>query len=495
MRHVTNSILPPSPGSGTTPATNPAGMGRIMTSPAHRDMDRLVLRRADMAAFSRSLTGAVVTPDNAAYETAKRVWNGMVERRPVMIAYCAGEDDVARTVAFAREHDMPLSVRAGGHNAAGLSVADGGIVADLSRMTGITVDPVARTVRAQAGLTLGAFDTATQAHALATTMGVASTTGIAGLTLGGGFGKLGRKHGLACDNLLAADVVTADGRMVRASESDNADLFWGLRGAGSNFGVVTMLEYRLHPLGPQTLRASLMFDTPRARDAMRVYRDVAAAAPDEISADAALARGPAGTPVFSVSLFYAGPAGEGSHALERVIEPLRAVGPAQEELGTASYLDIQSAADAVFPHGDRYYWKAHFLDRLDDGFIDALLDGFRAAPSPRSLFVFQQVGGAISRVAPDATAYTNRAAAFDSFPAAIWSRPDEDAANIAWVQELWQALRPFSSGGVYVNNLGEEGSERLRAAYGGNYARLAALKARYDPGNLFRFNQNIPPAQ
>lgn len=433
-------------------------------------------------------------PSDPDYDIGRRAWNGMVDKRPAIIAYCAGPEDVIRCVTFARTADLPFSVRAGGHNIVGSSVCEGGLVIDVSRMKAVAVDARRRTARIGAGLNLGELDAATQAHGLATTMGVNSDTGVSGLTLGGGFGKMARKHGLACDNLLAADVVTADGRLVRASESENPDLFWGLRGGGGNFGVVTAFEFRLHPLGPQVLRARLVYERARARDALLAYDELCRDAPDEISADAGLSISAAGEPQFGVSACFIGPIEDGRRALARALEPLKArVAPNDEAMEATRYLDIQSAGDATFPRGRRYYWKAQFLDEISEPAADALLEGFARAPSPLSVYVFQQVGGAIARVAPGATAYVHRRAALDTFPAAIWLSPEDDAANIAWARDLWSALRPFSSGAVYVNNLGEEGGERVRAAYGDNYARLAALKTKYDPDNVFRLNQNIHP--
>jgi FAD/FMN-containing dehydrogenase len=438
------------------------------------------------------LGGGLLRPGDAAYEGARRLWNGMVDKRPTAIARCAVAEDVRRAVLFARGAGLEVAVRGGGHSIAGASSCDGGLMIDLSPMKGIRVDPEHRTARAEPGVLLGEFDAATQAHGLATTMGVNSDTGIAGLTLGGGLGRLGRSVGLACDNLLAAEVVLADGHLVRASEEENADLFWGLRGGGGNFGIVTAFEYRLHPLGPTLLGGMLLWDWSVARDAMRHYAAFCAAAPDEVDALGVLLTAPDGAPMFAVSAFCAGSLARGGVALW----PLRESGPrpAQDLVEPVAYTALQASADGLFPRGRRYYLKSHFLPRLEGAAIDALLDLFARVPSPMSVVGLQQAGGAIARVPADATAYANRDAAFDCFPIAIWEDAAQDAANIAWSRAVWEAMRPFATGGVYVNNLGEEGEERIRAAYGPNYARLAALKARYDPTNLFRLNQNIRPA-
>lgn len=440
---------------------------------------------SELSALQQQFRGPLITPEDPGYGAARRVWNGMIDRYPALIACCTCVEDVQAALAFARSCGLPLSARGGGHNIAGASLRDAGVVIDLSRIKHVTVDPDSRTARAGAGLLLGEFDAATQVEGLATTMGVVSGTGVAGLTLGGGFGKLGRKHGLACDNLLAAEVVTADGRHLCASAEENAELFWGLRGGGGRLGIVTALEFRLHPLGPRILRASLVFDQTKLRDALRAYRDLAEQAPDEVSADGGLAFDPSGAPVFGLSLCYAGPEEIGEAVLDRLLAPLRALGPQQETVEALAYLDIQSAGDGVFPPGGRYFWKAQFLDTIGDGFIDTLLEGFPEAPSRKSLFAFQQVGGAIARVPPDATAYANRAAAFDCFPVAIWDSAEEDAANAEWARSLWTALRPYGSGGVYANDLGDEGDARLHEAFGANYDRLFALKARLDPEGVF----------
>jgi FAD/FMN-containing dehydrogenase len=456
---------------------------------AERRGDELALRALDAGALRRMVRGEVVAPGDLTYDQARKVWNGMVDRYPAAIVYCVGSDDVVAAVNFARSRSLLVAVRAGGHNIGGASVCDGGLVIDVSRMKQIEVDPIKRTVRAHAGLNLGEFDAATQAHGLATTMGVNSDTGVAGLTLGGGFGKLGRKHGLSCDNLVSVEIVTADGRLLRASATEYPDLFWAVRGGGGNFGIVTSLEYRLFPVGPILLSGSLLYPYDRARDAIRFYHAFAKSAPDELSLDAALATTPSGERVFSISACYIGPIDGG----ERAIKPLRAYGsPIQDQIASRSYLEIQSAGDAIFPRGRRYYWKAQFLRELSDAAIDTLLAAYLTAPA-ESLLVLQQVGGAIARIPVNATPYANRDALYDCFPISIWDDPAEDAARIRWARELWEAMRPFSTGGVYANNLGEEGTERIETAYGENYARLLAVKNKYDPTNFFRLNQNIVP--
>lgn len=443
-----------------------------------------------IAQLRQRLRGELVQPADAGYDQARSVWNGAIDKRPAAIVYCADPEDVIHAVTYARSHGCLVAVRSGGHNVAGLSVCDDGIVIDLSRMKTIVVDPERRTVRAEAGLNLGEFDTATQAHGLATTMGVNSDTGIAGLTLGGGFGKLGRKHGLSCDNLVAAEIVTADGQLLRTSAGEHPDLFWALRGGGGNFGIVTAFEYRLHPVGPALLVGSVLHAHSDAREAMRFYDKFSRAAPDELSVDAALVTLPSGEPAFSISACYVG----SPEAGEPIIAPLMKFGsPIDSRLQAVPYLQIQSAGDSLFPRGRRYYWKAQFLREISDGAIDALLDSYATAPNRSALLVFQQVGGAIARVPVSHSPYANRDAAVDCFPLAIWDDPDDDDANTRWARELWNAVRPFSTGGVYANNLGDEGDERVRDAYGANYARLAAIKKQYDPTNFFRLNQNIRP--
>ncbi|MER8887307.1 FAD-binding oxidoreductase [Mesorhizobium sp. M0816] len=447
------------------------------------------LQAPDIARLRQAISGDLILADDPGYDQARRVWNGMVDKRPAAVFYCAESSDVVTAVNFARSQGFLVAVRGGGHNVAGSSVCDGGLVIDVSRMKRIEVDPIRRVARAEAGLNLGEFDAATQVHGLATTIGVNADTGIAGLTLGGGFGKLGRKHGLSCDNLVAVEIVTAGGRLLTANAAENADLFWGIRGGGGNFGIVTTFEYKLHPVGPLLIAGSMLYRYEEAREAMRFYRAFSSGAPDELSLDAALVTVPSGERFFSISACYIGPLDEG----QQIIQPLREYGtPVERRIAPVPYLQIQSAGDSLFPRGRRYYWKAQFMREITDQAIDTMLAAYMAAPS-ESLLVLQQVGGAISRVPMDGTPYANRDALYDCFPISIWDNPSDDETHIRWARDLWDAMRPFSTGGVYANNLGEEGTDRVLAAYGENYSRLAALKNKYDPTNFFRLNQNIKP--
>jgi len=441
-------------------------------------------------AFRSALHGQIVLRGDPGYDAARKVWNGAIDSYPAMIVYCANAEDVAAAVRYARSTTLALAVRSGGHNLAGLSTCDEGIVIDLSRMKRIDVDADARIARAEAGLNLGEFDQATLRHGLATTMGVNGDTGIAGLTLGGGFGKLGRKFGLSCDNLVAVEIVTADGRRLMASEHDHPDLFWGVRGGGGNFGIVTAFHFRLHPLPAALPVCSVLYGWDQAFEAMRHYDAFARNAPDEIAADAALVTQPSGERFFSVSACYVGAADTGQAMLRPLLEFSH---PVEARLDVIPYLQMQSASDALFPHGRRYYWKAQFMKQIEPRAIEAILDAYAQAPSAGCLLVFQHVGGAIARVPEDATPYVNRKADFDCFPLAIWDDPADDEKHREWARGLWESVHPYSTGGVYANNLGVEGNSRIRAAYGANYQRLVAVKRQYDPDNVFRLNQNIDP--
>jgi FAD/FMN-containing dehydrogenase len=448
------------------------------------------LEEAVARKLKAALRGELLNPDDDAYDGARQVWNGMIDHRPALIACCAGTADVVETVSFARDHDLLVSVRGGGHNIAGKAVCNGGLMIDLSQMRGVAVDPDNRTARVEGGATLGELDRATQASGLATTAGVVTHTGVAGLTLGGGVGRLARKHGLACDNLLSVELVTADGRVVRASATENPDLFWGLRGAGANFGVATSFDFQLHPVGPGVLGGVVLHPLEKARPALRFYYEYSQSAPDELSTDAFLLTSPDGDPVLAISPCYTGPIERG----ERVLEPLRRYGsPLADEIGPVAYTEAQSAGDAFFPIGLRYYWKSRFLEEISEDAIDATVSHFASVPSPRSLLVFQQFGGAVGRVAHSDTAFRHRAVQYDNFPVSAWTDPREFEVHQQWVRDWWDMMSPFSIGAEYVNNLGEEGEDRVRAAYGDNYERLVGLKTKYDPTNFFRLNANIQP--
>ncbi len=450
------------------------------------------LDEAEVHRFAAALRGGLLRPEDDGYDAARAVFNGTVDRRPALIARCAGVADVARGVELACSHDLPLSVRGGGHSVAGKAVCDGGLMLDLSPMKGMRVDPARRTAEAQAGLTLGEFDHETQEFGLATTLGVVSVTGIAGLTLGGGLGWLNGKHGLACDNLFSADVVTADGRLVVANEEENEDLFWGIRGGGGNFGVVTSFGYRLHPVGT-VLGGGLSYPLSEARDVLRFYHEFASAAPDELSTAASLGATPDGGGVVGVSVCYCGAVEEG----ERALRPLREFGsPLADNIQPMAYTVLQSAPDPGFPPGRRHYWKSSYLKDFSDEAIEVMVGFVSEMPSPTTGVGLQQMHGAASRVDPTATAFPHRDEHYDFLILSQWADPAESERNTEWTRSFFEAMGPFFEEGVYVNNLGDEGEDRVKAAYGANYERLLALKGKYDPANLFRLNQNIgPPAQ
>lgn len=447
---------------------------------------------ATLAEFRAQLGGAALAPGDPGYDDARRVWNGMVDRRPALIARCANTADVVAAVNFARAHGLGVAVRGGGHSAAGLAVADGALVVDLTPMRRVDVDPAARVARAQGGATWADFDQATAAHGLASTGGAISTTGIGGLTLGGGIGWLMRRHGLACDHLIGAEVVTADGRVVRTSETENPELLWGLRGGGGNFGVVTEFTFRLHPIG-QILGGMIIHPIARAPEALRAYRAFTASAPDEVSAFAGLMTTPDGMRVMAVIMGYAG---DDLAAGERVLAPLRSFGPPLADMvQPMPYTALQTMLDEGFPAGLPVYWRSHFLKDIPDDLLDTLCDRFAGVTSPLSALLIEHLGGAVARVPRDATAFDHRDARYNLAIIARWPDPALAAPSIAWTRGVWDATAPHALG-VYVNYLGVgESDERVRAAYGpAKYDRLAKLKARYDPDNAFRFNQNIKPA-
>ena len=452
---------------------------------------RLSLDDTVVQDFTASLRGDVLRPTDDGYDETRKIHNGMIDRRPTLIARCAGVADVIAAVRFARDQQLLVSVRSGGHSLPGFSVSDGGLMIDLSRMRGVRVDAARQTARADGGVTWGDFDHETQAFGLATTGGLVRQTGIAGLTLGGGHGFLMRKYGLACDNLLSVDLVTAEGRLLTVSADESADLFWGLRGGGGNFGVATSFEYRLHEVGP-VLGGVLFYPLARAKEIFRIYRDVTSAAPDDLNMYAGLGTLPDGTQVAALPVCYTGPIAEG----ERLLGPLRASDLLlDDQVGPIPYTALQSIIENFNPAGMRNYWKSDYMTQLSDDAIDLLVEEFPSVPAPHTHLVIEQMGGAVSQIGEDETAIGNRNAPYNLILIGIWAEPAEDERNIGWLRRLWEALRPFSSGGVYVNyQMGDEGEDRVRAAYGDEkYERLVALKNKYDPTNMFRLNQNIAP--
>jgi FAD/FMN-containing dehydrogenase len=442
--------------------------------------------------FQANLRGEVLRPGQDGYDTARKVFNAMIDKRPGLIVRCSGAADVIQCVNFAREQELPVSVRGGGHSVAGKAVCEGGLMIDFSRMKGIRVDPARRTAQAQAGLTGGEFDRETQAFGLATTLGIVSTTGIAGLTLGGGKGWLHGKYGMACDNLLSADVVTADGRLLTASATENEDLFWGLRGGGGNFGVVTSFKYRLYAVGP-VLGGVVLYPIEKATEVLRLYRDCTTNPPDEFRADAALLTAPDGNFVAGIAACYCGSLREG----DEVVKPLRQFGPPLADLlRPTPYVEQQKLLDAFFPFGKHHhYWKTTFLRELSDDALETIAHYGRKRPSSACMTALEPTQGAATRVDPRESAFPHRSPAYELLILALWEQPAQKESHLRWVQEFWDAIVPFSGGGVYVNYLSEgEGADRVRAAYGANYNRLAAIKKKYDPSNFFRLNQNIPPA-
>ncbi|MGH2994029.1 MAG: FAD-binding oxidoreductase [Solirubrobacterales bacterium] len=446
-------------------------------------------------------SGEIVASGDPSYDELRRGFNGIFDRRPALIARCAGATDVAAAVRFARERGLPASVYGGGHGVTGNAVCDDGVMIDLRPMKGIEIDPEARTCRVGAGLTWGELDAATQEHGLAVTGGRHPTTGVSGLTLGAGSGWIERKCGYTVDNLLSVEIVTADGRILTASESENPQLFWGTRGGGGNFGVVTAFELRLHPIGPTVLGGMLMYPAAMAAGVLANLRDVMADAPDEVGSGVALLTAPPeefvpepvrGEPVAGVIVCYAGPPEDGEEALR----PLREFGPpAMDMVEPMPYIAIQRLIEDGYPAGMRNYWTGDFLGGLPEEAIEVMCRYHLSKPSPLTQILTLPGGGAAARVPDDAMALGSRGAPFNYHITSLWPDPADDEANIAWTRELAAELKPFTTGHAYLNFLGDEGEERVIAAFKPEaYARLTALKDRYDPENLFRFNQNIRPS-
>lgn len=448
-----------------------------------------VLGDATVEELRHRLRGAVTQQGDPGYDAARRIWNGRIDKHPALIVQCAGAGDVVQAVRFARSHDLEIAVRGGGHSAIGLSLSDGGLVIDLSRMKGVRVDPVKRTARAEAGLLLGEFIQETQLFGLATTTGIVSHTGLSGLTVGGGMGWLAAKYGLTIDNLLAADVVTADGELLTASATEHPDLFWAIRGGGGNFGVVTSFELQLHPVGP-VLAGMLAHPLPRAKDVLRFYRDFIQNTPDELTVRAGIVTTPDGQPAIGLIPVYSGDLAEGEH----ILAPLRQFGPpVMDAVHPMSYLDSISMLDAMNPHGWNYFQRANSLLELSDDVIDVLVEYGETRTSPHSVVLVEHFHGAATRVDQGATAFAHRHEHLSVDGIAVWTEgPSEE--HFAWTRALAADIKPYAEAGLYVNFLGDEGQERVRASYGANYPRLAALKRRYDPANAFHLNQNILPA-
>jgi hypothetical protein len=452
---------------------------------------KLELDAGALKKFETALRGKVLRPGHPGYDPARALYNAMIDRRPALIVRCRETSDVLRAIEFARTHHLVVAVRGGGHNVAGKALCDEGLVIDLTEMKGIQVAAAGRTARAEAGLTWGDFDRHTQEHGLATTGGFISTTGIAGLTLGGGLGWLMRKYGLACDNLRSAEIVTADGQVRTADATENPDLFWALRGGGGNFGVVTSFEFGLHPVG-QMLAGVVFFPLEQAETALRFYRDLMATAPDELMAYAVFLTSPEGARMFAVPVCYVGP----PESAELLLGPLRShPSMAADLVRPMTYREIQSMFDAGFPSGRFNYWKSSFLRDLSDEAIATLVAHFMTVPSAFSAIAIEPFGGAVARVGVDETAFPHRSARFSLVIVSMWTDPREASANIRWTREFWNAMQPFASERVYVNYLDTDDTDRVQAAYDATtYRRLRLVKERYDPENFFHINQNIGPA-
>ena len=458
----------------------------------------VTVRGDEMDALAGSLRGSVITAASPDFDGARSLWNAMIDRRPGLIVRCAGPADVISAVRFARDHDLLLAVRAGGHNIAGNATCEGGMVIDLSSMRSVRVDPAGRTARVEAGCTLGDVDHETQGFGLATPVGINSTTGIAGLTLGGGFGWLSRKYGLTVDNLVSADIVTAAGELATADAHRNSDLFWGIRGGGGNFGVVTSFEFQLHPVGPTVLSGLIVHPFEDAREVLHHYRAFTASAPDDLVVWAVLRKAPPlpflpaewhGREVVILAAFWAG---ADQAAGERLLAPLRRSGrPIADVIGPQTYTGWQKAFDPLLTAGARNYWKSHDFALLSDDAINAIIDYAGRLPGPRCEIFVAHLGGAVNRVPAGGTAYPHRDVEYVLNVHTRWDDPGEDNRCVDWARSFFAATAPYATGGVYVNFMPADESGRVPYAYGPNLERLSALKRKYDPDNAFRLNQNI----
>jgi FAD/FMN-containing dehydrogenase len=446
-----------------------------------------------------NIKGGVVLPGDTNYDEIRAVWNAMIDKRPAVIVQCAAADDVAPAIKFARQHNLEISIRGAGHNIAGNAICDGGLVIDHSTMKTVRVDSAKRRAFVEPGATLGDFDAAVQAHGLATPVGINSTTGMAGLTLGGGFGWLTRKYGMTIDALVSVDIVTADGQKRRADESQNADLFWAIRGGGGNFGVVTQFEFQLYPVGPEITAGLIVFPAAQAQQVLSQYRDYMESTPEEFNVWVILRQAPPlpflpadvhGKNVVVLAVFHAGEQGEA----ERLIAPLQAFGqPVGTHLGAMPYIQWQQAFDPLLTPGARNYWKSHNFAKLPDPLFDVMSEYAAKVPSPQCEIFVGLIAGAPNRVAPDAMAWGHRDAKFVLNVHGRWDAPSDDQKCIQWARSFFEASRPYASGGAYVNFMTEEEGGRVEAAYGSNYSRLREIKRKYDPDNTFHHNQNIKP--
>lgn len=464
------------------------------------DAGKTVVSAAAIEALAGPLRGKALTAGDPGYDEARTIWNAMVDRRPALIVQCAQAGDVISAVRFARDNKLLVSVRGGGHNIAGNAVCEGGLLIDLSQMKSVRVDTATRRARVEPGATLADVDKETQAFSLVVPSGINSTTGIAGLTLGGGFGWTTRKFGLTIDNLVSADVVTADGELVRASQTENPDLFWGIRGGGGNFGVVTAFEFQVHELGPQVLSGLVVHPFDDAATVLKQYRDALESAPDELTCWAVMRQAPPlpflppewhGKEVVVLAMCYCGDQAEGEKATAR----LRSIGkPIADVVAPTPFTAWQQAFDPLLTPGARNYWKSHDFTALPDAAIGLLIDAIRNLPGPECELFIGHVGGAAGRIATDATAFPQRSSHFVMNVHARWREPQMDKACIDWARKLFEATKPHAAGTAYVNFMPQDESDRVEAAYGANFQRLAQVKRRYDPSNLFRMNQNVRPA-
>ncbi len=460
-------------------------------------MENILRDKVDQ--FRKKIKGKIVLPDDPNYDQLRQIWNAMIDRRPAIIVQCSDSDDVSQALSFARENKLEISVRGAGHNIAGNSLCDDGIVIDLSTMKNVRVDAGKKRAYVQPGATLGDFDAAAQAHGLATPVGINSITGISGLTLGGGFGWLTRQYGMTVDNLISAEVITADGKKMRASKKENADLFWAIRGGGGNFGVVTEFEFQLHPVGPEVFAGLIVFPFEQTKSVLKQYREFIAQAPEELNVFVVLRQAPPlpflpenvhGKKVVILALFHPGDQARG----EKMADALRSFGdPYGEHIGMMPYVQWQQAFDPLLTSGVRNYWKSHNFTELEDGFFDTIIEYTNKLPSSQCELFIALLAGSANRVPANAMAYGNRNAKFLLNVHGRWDKEADDVTCITWARDLFKATAPYESDGVYINFMTEEEGSRVSSAYGSNYERLKQIKKKYDPENLFHMNQNIAP--